>query len=45
MALKFGMTTKALGATIFQYRITVEGLKLSAQIFDRDVARLTCCEG
>jgi mercuric reductase len=45
MALKFGMTTKALGATIFQYLTTVEGLRLSAQTFDRDMARLTCCAG
>ena len=45
MALKFGMTTKALGATIFPYLTTVEGLKLAAQTFDRDVAKLSCCAG
>jgi len=45
MALKFGMTTKALGATIFPYLTTVEGLKLAAQTFDMDVAKLSCCAG
>ena len=45
MALKFRMTTKALGETIFPYLTTVEGLKLAAQTFDRDVARLSCCAG
>jgi mercuric reductase len=45
MALKFGMTTKALGETIFPYLTTVEGLKLAAQSFDRDVAKLSCCAG
>ncbi|MFC6689272.1 mercury(II) reductase [Jhaorihella thermophila] len=45
MALKMGMTTKALGETIFPYLTTVEGLKLAAQSFDRDVARLSCCAG
>ena len=45
MALMFGMTTKALGATIFPYLTTVEGLKLAAQTFDKDVAKLSCCAG
>ena len=45
MALKFGMTTEALGATIFPYLTTVEGLKLAAQSFDKDVAKLSCCAG
>ena len=45
MALKFGMTTKDLGATIFPYLTTVEGLKLAAQTFDMDVAKLSCCAG
>ena len=45
MALKFAMTTKALGATIFPYLTTVEGLKLAAQTFDMDVAMLSCCAG
>ena len=45
MALKFGMTTKALGATIFPYLTTVEGVRLAAQTFERDVATLSCCAG
>lgn len=45
MALKAGMTAKALGETIFPYLTTVEGLKLAAQTFERDVATLSCCAG
>jgi mercuric reductase len=45
MALRFGMTAHALGETIFPYLTTVEGLKLAAQAFDKDVARLSCCAG
>ena len=45
MALKAGMTAKALGETIFPYLTTVEGLKLAAQTFDMDVAKLSCCAG
>lgn len=45
MALKAEMTTKALGETIFPYLTTVEGLKLAAQTFDKDVAKLSCCAG
>ena len=45
LALKFGMTTQALGETIFPYLTTVEGLKLAAQTFDMDVAKLSCCAG
>lgn len=45
LALKSGMTTRALGETIFPYLTTVEGLKIAAQTFDRDVAKLSCCAG
>lgn len=45
MALKAGMTAKALGETIFPYLTTVEGLKLAAQTFEKDVAKLSCCAG
>ena len=45
MALIFGMTARALGETIFPYLTTVEGLKLAAQTFDKDVAKLSCCAG
>ncbi|MFN3261185.1 MAG: mercury(II) reductase [Pikeienuella sp.] len=45
LALKFGMTTKSLGETIFPYLTTVEGVRLAAQTFDKDVAKLSCCAG
>jgi mercuric reductase len=45
MAIKFGMTAKALGETIFPYLTTVEGLKLAAQTFNKDVSKLSCCAG
>jgi len=45
MALKFGMTTKGLAGMIFPYLTTVEALKLAAQTFDMDVAKLSCCAG
>ncbi|PHP20684.1 mercury(II) reductase [Sphingobium sp. IP1] len=45
LAIKHGMTTLELGATIFPYLTTVEGLKLAAQTFDKDVAKLSCCAG
>jgi mercuric reductase len=39
------MTTQDLGATIFPYLTTVEGLKLAAQGFGKDVTKLSCCAG
>ncbi|MBA3863011.1 MAG: mercury(II) reductase [Erythrobacter sp.] len=45
LAIKYGMTTAELGATIFPYLTMVEGLKLAAQTFDKDVAKLSCCAG
>jgi mercuric reductase len=39
------MTYEELGATIFPYLTTVEGLKLAAQTFEMDVAKLSCCAG
>ncbi len=45
MALKTGMTTADLGQTIFPYLTGVEGLKLAAQTFDKDVSTLSCCAG
>jgi mercuric reductase len=45
LALKQAMTARALGETIFPYLTTVEGLKLAAQGFERDVAKLSCCAG
>ena len=37
------MTVEDLGATIFPYLTTVEGLKLAAQTFNKDVKMLSCC--
>ena len=45
LAIKHGMTAKALGETIFPYLTTVEGLKLAAQGFGKDIATLSCCAG
>lgn len=45
LAIKVGMTYEELGATIFPYLTTVEGLKLAAQTFDMDVKMLSCCAG
>jgi mercuric reductase len=45
LAIKHGMTTKQLGETIFPYLTTVEGLKLAALSFGKDVTRLSCCAG
>lgn len=45
MALRAGMTYEDLGAMIFPYLTTVEGLKLAAQTFEKDVAALSCCAG
>ncbi len=45
LAIKAGMTYEELGATIFPYLTTVEGLKLAAQTFDMDVKKLSCCAG
>lgn len=45
MALKFVMTTRALGATLFPHLTTVEGVKLAAQTCDKDMATLSCCAG
>ncbi len=45
LALKFGMTARELGETIFPYLTTVEGFKLAAQGFEKDVTKLSCCAG
>ena len=39
------MTVEQLGDTIFPYLTTVEGLKLAALTFNKDVAKLSCCAG
>ena len=45
LALKGGLTVEQLAETIFPYLTTVEGLKLAAQSFAKDVTRLSCCAG
>ncbi|MCZ6511559.1 MAG: mercury(II) reductase, partial [Alphaproteobacteria bacterium] len=45
LAIKQGMTYADLGDMIFPYLTTVEGLKLAAQTFDKDVSKLSCCAG
>ncbi|MFQ5466650.1 MAG: FAD-dependent oxidoreductase, partial [Kiloniellaceae bacterium] len=45
LAIKQGMTHGELGDVIFPYLTTVEGLKLTAQTFDKDVSKLSCCAG
>lgn len=45
LALKHGMTAEDLGTTIFPYLTTVEGLRLAAQGFGRDVTKMSCCAG
>jgi len=45
MALRRNMTVAELEAELFPYLTTVEGLRLAAQIFEKDVRRLSCCAG
>lgn len=45
MAIRTGMTVEQLGETIFPYLTTVEGLKLTALAFRKDVTKLSCCAG
>jgi len=45
MALKGNLTVRELAETVFPYLTTVEGLKLAAQTFDKDVSKLSCCAG
>jgi pyruvate/2-oxoglutarate dehydrogenase complex dihydrolipoamide dehydrogenase (E3) component len=45
LAIKCGLTVEQLAETIFPYLTTVEGLKLAAQTFTKEVAKLSCCAG
>ena len=45
LAIKADMTVEQLGDTIFPYLTTVEGLKLAALAFSKDVTKLSCCAG
>jgi mercuric reductase len=45
MAIRAGMTVEELADTVFPYLTTVEGLKLAALAFGKDVTKLSCCAG
>jgi len=45
IAIQQNMTVQQLADTIFPYLTTVEGLKLAAQTFNKDVTKLSCCAG
>ena len=45
LAIKQGLTVRDLAEMIFPYLTTVEGLKLAAQTFEKDVSKLSCCAG
>jgi len=45
IAISQRMTVDDLAQMIFPYLTTVEGLKLAAQTFDKDVTKLSCCAG
>lgn len=42
-ALMAGLTTAEIAGAFHAYLTMAEGLKLAAQTFHRDVARLSCC--
>ncbi|MDE2245856.1 MAG: mercuric reductase, partial [Xanthomonadaceae bacterium] len=43
LAVHHGMTVAELAAQLFPYLTMVEGLKLCAQAFSKDVRQLSCC--
>jgi mercuric reductase len=45
LAIRQGLTVAELAEMIFPYLTTVEGLKLAAQAFTKDVTKLSCCAG
>ncbi|MER3406594.1 MAG: hypothetical protein C4289_16695, partial [Chloroflexota bacterium] len=45
LALKGGLTVQDMTSTFAPYLTMAEGLKLAAQTFGKDVARLSCCAG
>jgi mercuric reductase len=45
LAIAHSLTVQQLADTIFPYLTTVEGLKLAALSFDKEVAKLSCCAG
>jgi len=45
LAIAQKLTIDDLAQMVFPYLTTVEGLKLAAQTFDKDVSKLSCCAG
>ena len=45
LALRFGLTVQDLADTFHPYLTMVEGLKLAALTFKKDVSKLSCCAG
>ncbi|MBA5604185.1 mercury(II) reductase [Duganella sp. FT3S] len=45
LAIRARMTAQELADQLFPYLTMVEGLKLAAQTFNKDVAQLSCCAG
>lgn len=45
MGIQHGFTVGNLRETLFPYLVQVEGLKLAALAFEKDVSQLSCCAG
>ena len=45
LAVQFGLTIENLTSAFHPYLTLSEGIKLAAQAFDKDVAKLSCCAG
>jgi mercuric reductase len=43
--LEYGFTVENLQELLFPYLTQVEGIKLAAQTFEKDVTQLSCCAG
>ncbi len=43
MAIRFGIRVDEIAATLHPYLTLAEGIKLAAQTFEKDVAKLSCC--
>jgi mercuric reductase len=45
LAIHAGLTVDAIGEQLFPYLTMVEGIRLCAQTFRKDVSQLSCCAG
>ena len=45
LAIRNRMTVEDLAGQLFPYLTMVEGIKLCAQTFSKDVSQLSCCAG